>query len=48
MVNQLNNKLDVIYALIVIVMIGVLHVQLSEDGAHIAPPALTTVRNLPA
>ena len=35
-VNQLNNNLDVIYALIVIVIIGVLHVQLGDDGVH--PP----------
>lgn len=31
-VNQLNNNLDIIYALIVIVIIGVLHVQLGDGG----------------
>ena len=33
-VNQLNDKLGSIFALIVIVIIGVVHVQLSDDGAH--------------
>ena len=32
-VNQLNNYLDVLYALLVILMLGVVHVQLGDDGA---------------
>ena len=33
-VNQLNDKLGSIFALIAIVIIGVVHVQLSDDGEH--------------
>ena len=36
-VNQLNNYLDVLYALLVILMLGVVHVQLGDDGAGPSP-----------
>ena len=35
-VNQLNDRLGIINALIAIVMIGALHVQLSDDGASVS------------
>ena len=34
---QLNNQLDIMYALLVIVMIGFMHVQLSDDGTPTRP-----------
>ena len=37
-VNQLNTHLDYFYALLAIVMIGFMHVQLSDDGTNTTCP----------